>query len=93
MSVLEDTVTRCVTKGYPLLLLDLSGDPPPLLANVLTRTITEEGQFVLSFMTLFIYLFIYLFIFFFFFSVQQFTISFFFIIIIIMLEFSSLSLC
>ncbi|KAK8378939.1 hypothetical protein O3P69_009581 [Scylla paramamosain] len=43
VSVLEETVTRCVTKGRPLLLLDLCGDPPPLLANVLTRTITEEG--------------------------------------------------
>ncbi|XP_050730386.1 dynein axonemal heavy chain 7-like [Eriocheir sinensis] len=43
VSLLEEAVTRCVTRGHPLLLLDLCGDPPPLLTNVLTRTITEEG--------------------------------------------------
>lgn len=62
VSLLEEAVTRCVTRGRPLLLLDLCGDPPPLLTNVLTRTITEEGWFVYRVFILlvfYIYLFIY----------------------------------
>nr|XP_045615668.1 dynein axonemal heavy chain 7-like isoform X1 [Procambarus clarkii] len=43
VTVLEDALTRCIPKGRPLLLLDLSGEPPPILINIVTRTTTEEG--------------------------------------------------
>ncbi|KAK3858557.1 hypothetical protein Pcinc_035261, partial [Petrolisthes cinctipes] len=45
VTVLEDALTRCLPQGRPLLLMDLSGDPPPILANIITRTTTEEGRY------------------------------------------------
>lgn len=45
VTVLEDALTRCVPQGRPLLLMDLSGDPPPILANIITRTTTEAGMY------------------------------------------------
>lgn len=44
VTVLEDALTRCVPTGQPLLLLNLSGDPPSLLTSIINRTTAEEGE-------------------------------------------------
>ncbi|XP_064087240.1 dynein axonemal heavy chain 3-like [Macrobrachium nipponense] len=42
-TVLEAALSHCVPRAIPLLLLDLSADPPSILQNVISRTTVEEG--------------------------------------------------
>ena len=43
VTVLEEALARCVPKAIPLLLMDLSADPPSVLHNIISRTTIEEG--------------------------------------------------
>ncbi|XP_068243599.1 uncharacterized protein [Palaemon carinicauda] len=43
LTVLEASIFHCVPNAIPLLLLDLSADPPSILQNIISRTTVEEG--------------------------------------------------
>ncbi|XP_047480637.1 dynein axonemal heavy chain 7-like [Penaeus chinensis] len=43
ITLLEDALARCIPKGRPVLLMDLAGDPPSQLADLVARNTREEG--------------------------------------------------
>lgn len=44
ITLLEDALARCIPKGRPVLLMDLAGDPPSQLADLVARNTREEGE-------------------------------------------------